>query len=32
MSDHEQIEARKELKEIHPGLFRCFLENSNRLL
>lgn len=32
MSDDEQIEARQELKDIHPGLFRRFLENSNRLL
>lgn len=32
MSDDEQVEARRELKDIHPGLFRCFLENSNRLL
>lgn len=32
MSDNEQVEARRELKDIHPGLFRCFLENSNRLL
>ena len=32
MSDDEQIEARQELKHIHPGLFRRFLENSNRLL
>jgi len=32
MSDDEQMEARQELKDIHPGLFRRFLENSNRLL
>ncbi|MDE0155935.1 MAG: hypothetical protein OXS28_10055 [Gammaproteobacteria bacterium] len=32
MSDDEQIEARQELKDIHPGLFRRFLENSNQLL
>lgn len=32
MSDDEQMEARRELKDIHPGLFRRFLENSNRLL
>ena len=32
MSDDEQMEARRQLKDIHPGLFRCFLENSHRLL
>ena len=32
MSDDEQVEARRELKDIHPGLFRRFLENSSRLL
>ena len=32
MSADELVESRRELKDIHPGLFRCFLENSNRLL
>ena len=32
MSDDKQMETRRELKDIHPGLFRRFLEKSNRLL